>query len=241
MNIYIFEDSQTLYEEAARQVISLVRQKPDAVLGLATGISPLGLYRVLIDDHQKNRTSYQHVTTYNLDEYLGLAPDHPQSYRHYMHEHLFTHIDINSDHTHIPHGDTDNPPRECRRYNELLTGTTLDLQVLGIGSNGHIGFNEPGTPFDLETHVIALDEKTRQDNAVFFAQIDDVPTHAITMGIANIMRARTIVLVAIGAKKAQAVKQMIQGAVDNSCPASVLQTHRDVHLYLDIEAAKHLS
>ena len=237
MNIHIFDDIKSLNLAASTHISDLVRQKPDAVLGLATGISPLGIYQALISDHENHQTSYNHVSTYNLDEYIGLAPDHPQSYRFFMNEHFFKHIDVDLQHTHVPNGQANDQQAECRRYNQLLSETMVDIQLLGIGSNGHIGFNEPGTPFTLETHVIALDAKTRRDNARFFRDPAEVPTHAITMGIANIMRARTIVLVAMGPKKAQAVQAMINGPVDEKCPASVLQNHADVHIYLDHHAA----
>ncbi len=241
MNIHIFEDTSSLNLAASTHITDLIHQKPDAVLGLATGVSPLGIYQVLIHDHQQHQTSYKHVSTYNLDEYIGLAPNHPQSYRFFMQEHFFKHINIDAAHTYIPNGEANDHEAECKRYNAQLSKVKVDIQLLGIGSNGHIGFNEPGTPFDLETHVIALDDKTRRDNARFFRDLDDVPTHAITMGIANIMRANTIVLVAMGPKKAPAVQAMINGPVDERCPASVLQQHPDVHIYLDHHAASLLT
>lgn len=240
MEIKIFDTYEELSKEAAKVIIDQVRNHPKSVLGLATGSSPIGLYNELIRDHQENQTSYKEVTTYNLDEYHGIEKTHPQSYYHFMVETLFKHIDINLDNVNIPNGMTDDVEAECRRYDEILKDKAIDVQILGIGGNGHIGFNEPGTPFDSTTHYVKLDEKTRQDNARFFNSIDEVPTHAITMGIKSIIAAKKIILIASGASKADAIERMVNGPVDPSLPASILQKHDNVIVYLDREAASKL-
>ncbi|HEY8435634.1 MAG TPA: glucosamine-6-phosphate deaminase [Haloplasmataceae bacterium] len=240
MEVRVFDTYEELSREAANIIIAHVRQNSTAVLGLATGSSPLGLYRELIRDHKENGTSYQNVMTFNLDEYVGLEKTHPQSYYYFMMENLFNHINIPLDHINIPNGTAKDIAAECQRYNERLAQHTIDIQILGIGANGHIGFNEPGTPFDSTTHFVKLDEKTRQDNARFFSSIDEVPTHAITMGIQNIMAAKKIILLASGTSKADAIYGMIKGPVDPQLPASILQTHSDVLVFLDKEAASKL-
>lgn len=240
MEVRVFDTYEELSREAANIIIAHVRQNSTAVLGLATGSSPLGLYRELIRDHKENGTSYQNVMTFNLDEYVGLEKTHPQSYYYFMMENLFNHINIPLDHINIPNGTAKDIAAECQRYNEQLAQHTIDIQILGIGANGHIGFNEPGTPFDSTTHFVKLDEKTRQDNARFFSSIDEVPTHAITMGIQNIMAAKKIILLASGTSKADAIYGMIKGPVDPQLPASILQTHSDVLVFLDKEAASKL-
>ncbi len=240
MNIHIFDHEEQLYKEAARRIIDLVQDRPKAVLGLATGSSPLGVYKELIKSYQSHHVSFEHVTTFNLDEYVGLSSDHPQSYRSFMNRELFNHLNIHLKNTFIPSGDSINIHNEPDRYNALLSNYQIDLQLLGIGTNGHIGFNEPGTPFDLLTHVVTLDSRTRTDNARFFHHLDQVPTQAITMGIQSIMNAKEIVLIATGEKKASAVKAMIRGPIDPMLPASILQNHPNVHIYLNHQSAKDL-
>lgn len=240
MEVKIFDTYEELSKEAAKVVIEQVRNNPKSVLGLATGSSPIGLYNELIRDHKENNTTYKDVITYNLDEYFGIDKTHPQSYYQFMIENLFKHIDINLDNVHIPDGKAANVEEECARYNELLKQHTIDIQILGIGGNGHIGFNEPGTPFESTTHHVQLDEKTRQDNARFFHSIDEVPTHAITVGIQNILEAKQIILIASGEGKADAIAKMINGPVNPSLPASILQTHDNVLVFLDKQAASKL-
>ncbi|MGL4337274.1 MAG: glucosamine-6-phosphate deaminase, partial [Turicibacter sp.] len=185
---------------------------------------------------QKNGTSYQHVKTVNLDEYYGINPKNSQSYAYFMNENLFHALDINADQINIPSGFNKNPQEECERYDEVLNTNKVDIQVLGIGGNGHIGFNEPGTPFNSTTHVVTLDEQTRADNARFFDSIDEVPQYAITMGIKSIVMANQILLLACGKNKAKAVAHMIQGSVTPDCPASILQMHPNVVVIADEEA-----
>ena len=224
--------------EAFKVMKEVVANKPEAVLGLATGSSPIGLYENMIKDHKENGTSYAKCQSFNLDEYVGIDRNHSQSYWTFMHENLFHGIDLPEDKIHVPYGNT---KADCEGYEKAMEYVSVDIQVLGIGGNGHIGFNEPGTPFTEETHIVDLTEKTRSDNARFFENdINKVPTQAITMGIATIMKAKKILLVASGANKADAVAAMVNGPVDPACPASVLQNHPDVVVIVDEEAAAKL-
>ncbi len=241
MNIYIYDQTKTLYHDASMRIISRVRQQPDTILGLATGQSPLGVYHEMIRDCVSNHTSYGQILTFNLDEYVGLSPNHEQSYYHFMHRELFGPLSISANHTHIPSGIANSLDKECVRYDQLLDTHTIDIQILGIGSNGHIGFNEPGTPFDSKTHVITLDAKTRKDNSRFFTGLDEVPTQAITMGIHHILKAKEIILIAVGNRKSDAVYRMIKGPITTDCPASVLQNHPNVHVFLDTAAAQKMT
>ena len=224
--------------EAFKVMKEVVANKPEAVLGLATGSSPIGLYENMIKDHKENGTSYAKCQSFNLDEYVGIDRNHSQSYWTFMHENLFHGIDLPEDKIHVPYGNT---KADCEGYEKAMENVSVDIQVLGVGGNGHIGFNEPGTPFTEETHIVDLTEKTRSDNARFFENdINKVPTQAITMGIATIMKAKKILLVASGANKADAVAAMVNGPVDPACPASVLQNHPDVVVIVDEEAAAKL-
>lgn len=241
MEIKIFDNYHELSQYAASDIINQVRTKNNTVLGLATGSSPIGIYQELIKDYKENHTFYNEVTTFNLDEYYGIEKTHSQSYYRFMKDNLFNYIDINPQNINIPSGDSDNVDLECTMYNKKLEQQQIDIQVLGIGSNGHIGFNEPGTSFDSITHHVKLDEKTRNDNARFFESKDKVPTHAVTMGIKNILQSKKIILVATGLKKADAVYEMVKGPVDPKCPASSLQMHDNVIVLVDKEAASKLN
>ena len=229
------------YEEVSAEAFKIMKEvlgKDKPVLGLATGSSPVGLYQEMIRDHKENGTSYKEILTFNLDEYVGLPRDHEQSYYTFMHEQLFNHIDIPEENVHVPVGCAEDEEAQCVSYEEELSRHTVDIQVLGIGSDGHIAFNEPGTPFDSPTHLMELTEQTRRDNARFFENdITQVPTQAITMGLASIMRAKKIIVIATGANKAEAVRGMLQGPRTTDCPASILQDHKDVTVLLDKEAA----
>lgn len=237
MKIILLKDYDEIADKAAEIVLDIVKNNHRTTLGLATGSSPLGLYERMIKDHKEKKTTYKNVATFNLDEYYGLSSDHHQSYAYFMNEKLFNHIDIDKNNINIPSGHKDNPEEECERYNSPLEVNKIDVQILGIGSNGHIGFNEPGTSFDSLTHVIKLDDKTIKDNARFFDAVENVPTHAITMGIKNIMQAKKIILIAAGANKAEAISRMVKGKIDEELPASILQLHPDVTVLLDSEAA----
>ena len=229
-----YEDLSMAAFEVLKAVITA---NPHAILGLATGDSPLGLYKEMIRDFRDNGTSYKNVRTFNLDEYVGLAKNHPASYWTFMQKNLFKYIDILNENVHVPSG-VGNVEENCRTYENALKNNVIDLQVLGIGSDGHIGFNEPGGAFDSETHITELLEQTRKDNARFFDNdITKVPTHAITMGIASIMRTKKILLLATGKNKADAVYGMLKGEKTTSCPASILRDHPDVIVILDREAS----
>ena len=241
MKIVVAPDVQHVAEAAFKVMKNTVSEKKDAVLGLATGSSPEGLYALMAKDHTENGTSYQDVVTYNLDEYVGLPQNHPQSYYTFMHEKLFQYIDVKEENIHIPCGCAQDEEKACHDYENMLARVRIDLQVLGIGSDGHIAFNEPGTPFDSLVHLVHLKQQTIHDNARFFDHDESkVPTMAITTGLADIMRCRKIILIATGANKAQAVHDMVKGPVSTSCPASILQRHPDTVVFLDEAAASKL-
>lgn len=238
MKVIITENYEQMSLEAAKVFIELLKTKPECVLGLATGSTPIGLYQNLIAAYKNGEISFKGVTTANLDEYVGLTQDHDQSYAYFMRDNLFDHVDIKSENLNIPDGSQKDLEKECARYSEFLKNNPQDLQVLGIGSNGHIGFNEPGTPFTSTTHVVNLTESTIKDNSRLFSDISEVPTQAVTMGISEIMKSKAIVLMASGENKANAVYNTVNGNVTESCPASILQNHPDCILIADKAAAK---
>ena len=215
-----------------------IAKNPNIILGLATGSSPIGIYKNLVKDYQDGKISFKEVRTYNLDEYVGISRENDQSYYYFMHDNLFNHVDIVEENVHVPYAYEGAYQESCKAYTEELKKVAVDIQLLGIGANGHIGFNEPGTSFDQETFIIELTEKTREDNKRFFASIDDVPTHAITMGIADIMRAKKIILIACGENKAEAVKMLLSKQVTTDFPASALHNHNDVVVIVDDAACK---
>ena len=228
------------YEEASDQAFEVMKEfiKPGKVLGLATGSTPLGLYARMVKDHEENGTSYADICSYNLDEYVGLPIEHPESYYAFMHRNLFDKIDIKEENAHVPSGLGEDLEGQAKKYDEMIDAQPVDIQLLGIGSDGHIAFNEPGTPFDSGTHVTDLAESTIRDNCRFFDNdMSKVPTQAVTQGIGTIMKAKNILLIATGANKAQAVKDMIDGPVDENCPASILQRHPNVTVIVDEAAA----
>lgn len=230
------EMSKAGYEVIKDEVV----KNPNAILGLATGSTPIGIYKNMIEDFKKGEVTYKDITSVNLDEYIGLDEKDEQSYVHFMRENLFNHIDIDFKNTFLPNGKATDAQAECERYTQLIKNHKQDIQLLGLGSNGHIGFNEPNTPFDSTTHIVDLAESTINDNARFFKSIEDVPTQAITMGIQNIMDAKKILIVASGKNKADAVFAMIKGEVSESCPASVLQKHGNVVVIVDEDAGMRL-
>ena len=242
MYICKVKNYQELSRRAANFIAAQVILKPTSVLGLATGSSPIGTYEHLVKMYENGDLDFSQVTTVNLDEYKGLSGSDMQSYRYFMNTHLFHKININYSNTYVPDGTEQDAEKACSAYNELLHKVgPADIQILGLGHDGHIGFNEPGTSFDEETHIVTLKEGTRKDNARFFENdINKVPTHAITMGIATIMKAKKILLVATGANKADAVSAMVDGPVSVDCPASVLQNHPDVVVIVDKAAASKL-
>lgn len=240
MQIIVVNDYEEMSERGAEILAEVVRANPAATLGLATGTTPIGAYRALIRKYERGEISFAAVHTVNLDEYVGLPETDEQSYRYFMNEQLFSHIDIDPANTQVPSGVADDLEAECARYTAMLAAHPQDIQLLGLGSDGHIGFNEPGAPFDGHTHITDLAESTIRDNARLFDRIEDVPTCAITMGIADVMQAKKILLMANGKNKADAVFAMIRGAVDESCPASILQRHPNAIVILDREAAARL-
>lgn len=236
MKILIVKDYEEMSQKAAEIMHDVVANKPDAVIGLATGTTPLGLYKRMIEDC-KNGTSYKQVRTVNLDEYLGLGENDKQSYVYFMRDNLFNHLDIDLKNTHIENGKAEDPVKECARYNKLLEEMPQDLQLLGIGSDGHIGFCEPGTPFGSGVHIADLTESTIKDNSRLFDRIEDVPVQALTQGIKNIMNAKKIMMIVSGKNKAQAIYETVKGPVTEKMPASILQLHPDCTLIIDEDAA----
>ena len=237
MKIYSAQDYQSMSRKAANILSAHVILKPDSVLGLATGSTPIGMYKQLIEWYNKGDIDFSQVHTVNLDEYLGLAPTHDQSYRYFMQTNLFDHVNVPPENTNVPNGLAPDPEAECARYDQVIAGLGgIDVQVLGMGHNGHIGFNEPEEAFELETHVVDLTDNTIDANARFFASRDEVPRQAITMGIKSIMQARHILVVVSGTDKAEIVKKAFFGPVTPKVPASILQMHPHVSLVAD-EAA----
>lgn len=241
MKIIFAKDYEELSKKAAEIMLAVIRTTPDAVLGLATGTTPLGLYARLIEDHKINGTDYRHIRTVNLDEYKGLPASHEQSYAYFMRHNLFEGLGIAPEQTNIENGMAKDEAEECARYDALLDAMPRDIQLLGLGSNGHIAFNEPQTPFGSGTHVVSLAESTIKDNARLFASQDEVPRKAFTMGIRHIMQAKRILILANGANKAEAVFRMAKGPVTEDVPASVLQLHPDCTLIVDEAAAARLA
>lgn len=242
MNILTFRSNEELNEAGAGIITGLVQTNPRAVLGLATGGTPVGIYEEIVKTHRKGMVSFKSATSFNLDEYVGIPEDHPESYHAYMKHHLFGHVDFAPDRTHIPNGNAPDLEQECARYNQLLEDAKqIDLQLLGLGHNGHIGFNEPDHALVSGTHIVKLKEETREANARFFNSVDEVPTHALTMGVGTILKAKMILLVVRGADKAEIVHRALTGPITTECPASLLQTHPHVVVLLDTESGRLLN
>ena len=237
MRIYECADYRAMSRRAASLIAAQVVLKPEGVLGLATGSTPIGLYSQLVEWYKQGDLSFAGIRSVNLDEYLGLAPTHEQSYRYFMQQNLFDHIDIKPENTHVLNGLAADPDAECAAYDQLIRELGgVDLQLLGMGHNGHIGFNEPADHFPLGTHLVDLTHSTIEANKRFFASEADVPRQALTMGIGTIMRARSILVVVSGKDKAEIVRKAFCGPVTPQVPASVLQLHADVTLVGDEEA-----
>ncbi len=238
MKVIIAKDYEEVSDRAAERVIAALRQKPGLVLGLATGSSPVGLYRRLAEAHHNDGLDFSQVVSFNLDEYVGLAPEHEQSYRRFMNENLFDHVNIRSENTHVPDGLARPLLEHCRDYERMIREAGgIDLQVLGVGRDGHVAFNEPGTSLGSRTHVTALTRETIEDNSRFFEGPDEVPRFAVTMGIGTILEARTCLLLAVGEDKADAVRAAIEGPVTSMVTASALQLHPDTVAVVDEAAA----
>lgn len=242
IKVNIVEDYDKMSKEAAKVISSSIRKKPNLVLGLATGNTPIKCYKELVRMHKKEGLDFSEVVTFNLDEYLGLPSDHPQSFRNYMKEKLFNHVNIKPENTYIPPTKPENPQNACQEYEERIKAAGgIDLQLLGIGTNGHIGFNEPSTSFDSRTRVVKLSEQTIQDNSQYFDSAEEVPKQAISMGIGTIMEAEKIILLASGTSKAEAIAKTLEGPKTTNVPASVLQSHSHATTIIDEAAASDLS
>lgn len=237
MDIIKVKDYQEMSEKACSLIMKKLQETKSPVFGLATGSTPEGLYERLIEKTKQNEISFKNATSFNLDEYVGLDKDDPNSYHHFMDEKLFNQIDIEKKNTNLPNGVAEDLEKECRDYEALIREAgNIDVQILGIGVNGHIGFNEPGTSFSSRTQVVDLAESTLNANARNFDSIDQVPTQALTMGIESIMESKEIILLASGESKAEAVFKLINGDVSEDFPASILQKHNHVTIIAD-EAA----
>ena len=238
MQVYVYSDPNTACKSAATIFASTLLEKPDAVFGLATGSTPVPMYQELARMNREGLIDFSQCRTWNLDEYVGLTGDHPASFRYFMDDNLFHHINIPYENTHVPSGVAADMKKEAADYDKaIIEAGGIDVQLLGIGNNGHIGFNEPGAEFVWETHTLKLTENTRMANSRFFEKLDDVPTQAITMGIGNIMQAKRIVFLAFGKAKAEAVRGMVCGSATPSNQSSILRMHRNVQVFLDKEAA----
>ena len=241
MRIIKVKDYEQMSRKTANIISAQVILKPDCVLGLATGSTPVGTYKQLIEWYQKKDIDFCEVTTFNLDEYVGLSFDSSQSYHYYMNKTFFSQINVDMKNTHIPDGMNANAAEECRRYDEKIRSCGgIDLQLLGIGLDGHIGFNEPGTSFELGTHCATLTESTIRANERFFEKAEDVPKFAYTMGMKSIMQAKKILLIANGENKAEILKEAFLGQITPQVPASILQLHNDVTLIVDEASGKFL-
>jgi glucosamine-6-phosphate deaminase len=242
VKIRIFRTEEQLADALARCVVKNLQEQPKLVLGLPTGRTPLPLYRALAGRHEKGESDYSKATTFNLDEFVGIAPSHPGSYRSYMHEHLFQHVNLRPKHTHFLEGQAPDLDAECARFEDrILRAGGIDLQILGIGENGHIGFNEPAPVLSPWSHRVKLTLPSRRANAGFFGgKLNDVPREALSMGVSTILHARSIVLIATGKRKAEVVAKTVSGPITTKIPASLLQLHTKVEILLDEDAASQL-
>lgn len=241
MEVIIQPDYKKMSRLAAQIVVEVLNAKPNAVLGMATGSTPLGLYQELVRLHREGDLDFSRVTTFNLDEYVGLPVNHPQSYHYFMREHFFQHVNIPAQNINIPSGTTSNYPAFCEWYEQRIAECGgIDLQILGIGADGHVAFNEPASSLTSRTRLKTLSKQTIDDNARFFGRREDVPIYAITMGVGTILEARKLVLLASGTTKARAIAQAVEGPVTSMVTASAIQLHRDATVIVDGEAAAEL-
>lgn len=236
MKYLVFDSKQEASKEAYKILRSLIDE--NSTLGLATGGSPITLYEEMIADHKAGNFSYKNVKSYNLDEYVGISYDHPESYHKFMETNLFDHIDIEKENTHVPDASAEDLEDALKSYQEALNNANIDVQLLGVGSNGHIGFNEPGTPFDTGVHIVDLKQETIEANSRFFNNdINLVPKQAVTMGIKDIMKAKHIILLAFGEAKQHAIKSLVEGdEITENIPCTVLKNHPSVYVIVDKEA-----
>ncbi|WP_103981419.1 glucosamine-6-phosphate deaminase [Helcococcus massiliensis] len=239
MEIIVSKNYDELSKKAASFVIDLIKEKPDSVLGLATGGTPEGMYAELVKAYEAGKISFKDVRTYNLDEYIGLDGNHEQSYRHFMNKQLFDHVDIDKNNTYVPNGKAEDLEAECENYEKILKDLSYaDIQILGIGTNGHIGFNEPAEELILPTHVEPLVEATIEANSRYFDSKDEVPKEAISMGIGSILKAKHIILLASGPSKNEIMKYFNNDKISTNIPASLIKLHPNVTIIMDEEAAK---
>ena len=239
MKLIVVNNYEELSKVAAKEFSKVIKEKENAVLGLATGGSPVGMYKELIKMYDQKELNFSKITTVNLDEYIGLNPEHNQSYRYFMNNNLFNHINIDKSNTFVPNGLAEDLEAQCKEYDQKIVELGgIDIQLLGVGNNGHIAFNEPNSELSSGTHIISLTDNTIEANARFFDNIDDVPRKAITMGVGGIMKAKKIILIASGESKAEAIKGIFSGKITTANPATMLQMHRDVTIIVDEAAAK---
>lgn len=239
MKLIVVNNYEELSKVAAKEFSKIIKEKENAVLGLATGGSPVGMYKELIRMYEQKELNFSKITTVNLDEYIGLNPEHNQSYRYFMNNNLFNHINIDKSNTFVPNGLAEDLEAQCKEYDQKIVELGgIDIQLLGVGNNGHIAFNEPNSELSSGTHIISLTDNTIEANARFFDNIDDVPRKAITMGVGGIMKAKKIILIASGESKAEAIKGIFSGKITTANPATMLQMHRDVTIIVDEAAAK---
>lgn len=241
MKIEVVKNYDEISKLGAKYMIDVLRNEEKVVIGLPTGSTPIGMYKIIVEEYKKGNITFNNAKTFNLDEYIGLEKTNTNSYYYFMNSNLFSHIDIKNENINIPNGMAKNIKEECNNYEKRLKEQgPMDILFLGIGQNGHIGFNEPNDYFETNTYKVSLDESTVNANARFFDKIEDVPTSAITMGIKTILSAKKIVLLASGESKAETIKQAVNGKVTPMVPASVLQLHQDVTIIVDEAAAKYL-
>lgn len=239
--IYVKDTYEAISEKAAQIVAAQMILNEESVIGLATGSTPEGMYKNLVRMNEEGKIDFSEITSFNLDEYHQLDPKNEQSYAYYMDKHLFNHVNIKRENIHIPNGMAEDVDAACKAYDQKIVGSgNIDIQVLGIGNNGHIGFNEPDLRFEAGTHLVELDQATIEANGRFFDSLEDVPKKAISMGVRNIMHSKKIILIANGENKAKILEEMLFGDVTPNIPASILQLHNDVTLILDKEAARYI-
>ena len=239
MIIHIFNNAEEIGKAVANLIVEQVNEKPDSVLGFATGASPVPTYKSLIKAYNKGKVSFKDITTFNLDEYCDLPKDDKNSYYTFMHENLFNHIDVKEENVNFLNGNAEDTDAECVRYDDLLTENKIDIQLLGVGRNGHIGFNEPSNKFTKGSFKVRLSQSTIDANSIYFDE-NPMPHYALTMGTVSIMKSKQIILIATGRGKADAIDGLVNGDITPSCPASVLQLHPNVHIFLDKAAAARL-
>ncbi len=241
MKVIVEKDYKKMSKKAAQLVKHQINEKPDSVLGLPTGGTPLQMYSELIDMYKRGEVDFSQVVTFNLDEYYGLTPDHPQSYHYYMYNNFFDHVNIKEENINILDGMTQNIEKECEEYERKIEQAGgIDLQVLGIGPNGHIGFNEPSQSLKDKTHLVKLTEETREANSRFFESKEEVPKKALTMGISTILKSDKIIIMAAGENKASTINKTLSGQINTCTPSTLLQTHPDVTVIVDKDAARYL-